>query len=171
MTSKRCKYQSVIILIHSIVPQSFEFVQGSFCHSCEFERASIENGFRLSVTRLSSRSFLWGLFGLVPESEGFSCIQTLGLVRVGGRVRNEILWRCWLVLVRTITEWLEGLQNVEMHQPFIRESFLPNDVGTIYFLVPASFRGKTRPHEWGRDEKSGSVFLGAKYYKICNTFL
>ena len=49
---------------------------------------------------------------------------------------------------------------MEMHQPFIRESFLPNDVGTIYFLVPASFRGKTRPHEGGRDEKSGSVFLG-----------
>ena len=72
-------------------------------------------------------------------------------------------WRFWSFSARLSLKWWQNEWNdVGMRFSFNNRS-LGNGCRMMHFLVLASFRGRTKKDEGGRNEKSGMVFYGGNH--------
>ena len=81
-------------------------------------------------------------------------------VRLGWARGMSLEWRFWSFSARLSLKWWQNEWNdVGMRFSFNNRS-LGNGCRMMHFLVLASFRGRTKKDEGGRNEKSGMVFYG-----------
>ena len=153
--------------------QSFDFIQRSFNRSWVIlTHLRVVLSFLCFQTnpkrKLFSFEYRSTIISIIPLGPAWACPRVWRFllppeVRLSWARGTSLEWGFWsfrLIQVLNDDRMNGTILERRNEKHFVLRSFLGNDSGTRICSRSAIILGRTRPTEWGRDEKSGSVFIG-----------